>query len=102
MEVEQSLLESMPQDQRQKLARRARQEQVRRYHEREKSQPAPKVRPANSSKKGVRFAPKDRLWEATAAGSLDEGRYETQTDLTSQSLWFGGCNSFSIDIRVCF
>ncbi len=77
MEVDQVLLESLPQDQRQKLARRVRQEQIRRYHEREKAQT---VQPggkqtSGSARKKVHFHPKDRLWEATARGEQEEGNY---------------------------
>ena len=76
MEVDQSLLESLPQEQRQKLARRLRQEQIRRYHEREREQFAPpKLRNRGGTKrKTVAFKAKDRLRDATGRSDQAESK----------------------------
>ena len=74
MEADQSLLESLPQEQRQKLARRLRQEQIRRYHEREQLAP-PKLRNSGGTKgKTVAFKAKDRLRDATSRNDQVESK----------------------------
>ena len=76
MEVDQTLLESLPQEQRQKLARRLRQEQIRRYHEREREQlPPAKLRNRGGRKrKTVVFDAKDRLRDATSRSDQAESK----------------------------
>lgn len=73
MEIDQSLLESLPQEQRQKVARRMRQEQIRRYHEREKSLASQPKRKQTKKAKRVGFRPRERLRDAVQRSDHDEG-----------------------------
>ena len=78
MEVDQSVLDALPQEQRQNLARRMRQEQIRRYHEREKAlnvQPKSQgEKERRTGNKKVKFGAKDRLQDAAQRRDHDEGR----------------------------
>lgn len=54
MEIDQSLLETLPQDQRQKIVKRMRQDQLRRYHEFERSEHSSRKQSASSPATGQR------------------------------------------------
>eukprot|EP00117_Sycon_ciliatum_P038683 scpid69445/ scgid28701/ Unconventional myosin-XVI; Neuronal tyrosine-phosphorylated phosphoinositide-3-kinase adapter 3; Unconventional myosin-16 len=71
VEIDQALLETLPQEQRLQLVKRMRQEQLRRYHERERTDPvqAGKNGSKPSKKKGcnVKFGSNDELLVAVSA-----------------------------------
>jgi len=73
MEVDQSLLDSLPQEQRHQLARRTRQEQIRRYYERENASPAPRQQVRPAGRKRVAFRPRDMLRDAMQRRDQEEG-----------------------------
>ena len=68
---EQSLLDSLPQEQRQQLARRLRQEQIRHYYARDKASPVSQPG-RRAGKKRVNFLPREKILDAMKRDDQEE------------------------------
>ena len=75
MEIDQSLLETLPQEQRQKIVQRMRQEQLRRWQEFDRSESAAprKQKSSGKKRKAVQFGKNDALLIAINADDEFEG-----------------------------
>lgn len=88
---EQSLLDSLPQEQRQQLARRLRQEQIRQYYARDKASPVSQPE-RRAGRKRVSFLPREKILDAMKRDDQDESTSADGVFICNEVLSFRNCN----------
>ena len=87
---EQSLLDSLPQEQRQQLARRLRQEQIRQYYARDKASPVSQPE-RRAGRKRVSFLPREKILDAMKRDDQDESMSVDGVFICNKLLSFRSC-----------
>lgn len=95
---EQSLLDSLPQEQRQQLARRLRQEQIRRYYARDKASPVSQPE-RRAGKKRVSFLPREKILDAMKRDDQEESMSTDGLFICNQVLTFRSCSKHAYKLR---